>query len=170
MGHVYNIKKQFRVQIIGILEENIYSFNWPKMHLWKGAKKFGQGPSPPPIWTKSKRRAVFFLRRPSLTSSPHQQNSRGMNFREVLDEDSCALCVQPSPQRISLHMVFVWEIDKCENSNQISLHMFLWWALWIWEREYPNLWFLLWGTLNMWEDYPYLWVFVMRHSKHETEL
>ena len=36
-------KKQFKVQIIGILEE-IDSFYWPKMHLWKGAKKFGQGP------------------------------------------------------------------------------------------------------------------------------
>ena len=33
----------------------IDSFYWPKMHLWKGAKK-----SPPPIfWTKSKRTAVF---------------------------------------------------------------------------------------------------------------
>ena len=27
-------KKQFKVQIIGILEE-IDSFYWPKMHLWK---------------------------------------------------------------------------------------------------------------------------------------
>ena len=38
-------KKQFKVQIIGILEE-IDSFYWPKMHLWKSAKKFGQGPPP----------------------------------------------------------------------------------------------------------------------------
>ena len=51
-------KKQFKVQIIGILEE-INSFYWPKMHLWKGDKKFGQGP-PPLIWTKSKRWATFF--------------------------------------------------------------------------------------------------------------
>ena len=40
VGHVYNLKKQFKVQIIGILEE-IDSFYWPKMHLWKGAKKIG---------------------------------------------------------------------------------------------------------------------------------
>ena len=31
------------------------------MHQWKGDKKFGQGPPPPPlIWTKSKRTAAFF--------------------------------------------------------------------------------------------------------------
>ena len=39
------------VQIIGILEE-IDSFYWLKMHLWKGA--------PPLIWTKSKRTVAFF--------------------------------------------------------------------------------------------------------------
>ena len=37
-----------KVQIIGILQE-IDSFYWPKMHLWKGAKKFGRGP-PLLIW------------------------------------------------------------------------------------------------------------------------
>ena len=50
-------KKQFKVQIVGFMEE-IDSFSGPKMHLWKGQKKFGQGP--PLIWTKSKRRATFF--------------------------------------------------------------------------------------------------------------
>ena len=30
----------FKVQIIGILEE-IDSFYWPKLHLWKGDKRFG---------------------------------------------------------------------------------------------------------------------------------
>ena len=39
-------KKLFKVQIISILEE-IDSFYWPKMHSWKGDKKFGQGPLPP---------------------------------------------------------------------------------------------------------------------------
>ena len=43
---VYNLKKQLKVQIIGILEE-IDSIYWPKMHLWKGAKKIGEGPPPP---------------------------------------------------------------------------------------------------------------------------
>ena len=53
-------KKQFKVQIIGILEE-IDSFYWPKMHLRKGDKKFGQGPPPLPlIWTKSNKTAAFF--------------------------------------------------------------------------------------------------------------
>ena len=45
--------------IIGILEK-IDSFYWPKMHLWKGDKKFEQGPPPPLIWKKSKRTAVLF--------------------------------------------------------------------------------------------------------------
>ena len=44
MGHVYNLK-QFKVQIIAILEE-IDSFYWTKMHLWK-VSKIGQGPPPP---------------------------------------------------------------------------------------------------------------------------
>ena len=44
MGHVYNLKKQFKVQIIGVLEE-MDSFYWQKMQLWKGGKKIGQGPS-----------------------------------------------------------------------------------------------------------------------------
>ena len=34
-------KKQFKVQIIGIWKE-IDSFYWPKIHLWKVDKKFGQ--------------------------------------------------------------------------------------------------------------------------------
>ena len=58
LPNVHNLKKQFKFQIIGILEE-IHSFYWPKMHLWKGDKKIGQGPPPSLIWTKSKRTAVF---------------------------------------------------------------------------------------------------------------
>ena len=60
---IYTTYKKFKVQIISILEE-IDSFYWPNMHLWKGTKKFGQGPPPPPplIWTKSKRTAPFFVR------------------------------------------------------------------------------------------------------------
>ena len=56
---MYTTKKRFKVQIIGIFEE-IDSYYWPKMHLWKGAKKFEQGPPPPLIWTKFKRTAAFF--------------------------------------------------------------------------------------------------------------
>ena len=56
----------FKVQIIGILEE-IDSFYWPKMHLWKGAKKIGQGP-PPSHLDKIQKNSSFFLRRPSLIS------------------------------------------------------------------------------------------------------
>ena len=63
MGHVYNIKKQFKVQIIVILEE-IYPFYWPKMHLWKGDKKFGQ--APPPSFGQNPKEQQFFLRKPSL--------------------------------------------------------------------------------------------------------
>ena len=63
-GSCIQPKKELKVQIIGILEEINFYF-WPKMHLWKGDKKFGQGP-PPLIWTKSKRTAAFF-RTPSLS-------------------------------------------------------------------------------------------------------
>ena len=45
MLYIYNLQKQFKDQIIGVLEE-IDSFYWPKMHLWKGDKKIGQGPPP----------------------------------------------------------------------------------------------------------------------------
>ena len=59
-GSCIQPKKQFKVQIIGILEE-IDSFYWPKMHWLKGAKKFGQAPPSHShlIWTKSKRTAFF---------------------------------------------------------------------------------------------------------------
>ena len=46
MGHVYNIKKQFKVQIIVILEK-IDSFTYQKCTSWKGDKKNGQGPPTP---------------------------------------------------------------------------------------------------------------------------
>ena len=59
MGHVYNLKKQFKVQIIGILEE-IDSFYWPKMHLWKGDKKIGQGPAPAPHLDNIQKPSIFF--------------------------------------------------------------------------------------------------------------
>ena len=48
----------FKVQIIGILEE-IDSFYWPKLHLWKGDKKIGQGP-PPPYLDKIQKSSSFF--------------------------------------------------------------------------------------------------------------
>ena len=44
-GSCIQPKKQFKVQIIDILEE-IDSFCWPKMHFWKVDKKFGRGPPP----------------------------------------------------------------------------------------------------------------------------
>ena len=62
--------KQFKVQIIGILEE-IDSSNWPKMHLWKGDKKLGRAPHSL-IWTKSKRTAVFFWKSSLSTNSNYQ--------------------------------------------------------------------------------------------------
>ena len=40
-GSCIQPKKQFKIQIIGILEERD-SFYWSKMHLWKGHKKTGQ--------------------------------------------------------------------------------------------------------------------------------
>ena len=47
--YIYNLKKQFKVQIIGILEE-ADSFIDQKRTSWKCDKKFGEGPSPL-IWT-----------------------------------------------------------------------------------------------------------------------
>ena len=52
-------KKQFRIQIIGILEEED-SFYWQKMHLWKGDKKFGQG-LPPPHLDKIQKNSSYSL-------------------------------------------------------------------------------------------------------------
>ena len=49
-------KKQFKVQIIGLLEE-IDSFYWPKMHLNEKVPK--NWTVPPLVWTKSKRTEVF---------------------------------------------------------------------------------------------------------------
>ena len=53
-------KKQFKVQIIGILEE-IHSFYLPNMH-FLGAKNFWQGP--PPSFGKNSKRTVAFFRDP----------------------------------------------------------------------------------------------------------
>ena len=50
---------QYNVQIIGILEE-VHSFYWPKMHLWKGDKKIGQGPPPAPHLDKIQKTSNFF--------------------------------------------------------------------------------------------------------------
>ena len=55
---IYTTYKKFKVQIISILEE-IDSFYWQKMHIWKDDIKIGEGPPPPLIWTKSKRTAIF---------------------------------------------------------------------------------------------------------------
>ena len=48
MLYLFNLKSQFKAQIIGILEE-IDSLYWPKMHLWKGAKKLGRALPPPDL-------------------------------------------------------------------------------------------------------------------------
>ena len=61
--YIYSLKKQFKVQIIGTLEE-IDSSNWPKMHLWKGDKKFGQGPPPPHLDEMQKTSNFFLWNRP----------------------------------------------------------------------------------------------------------
>ena len=61
---MYILKQQFKVQIIGILLW-IDSFYWPKMHSWKVAKKFGQGP-PPPHLDKIQKNSHFFGK-PSLS-------------------------------------------------------------------------------------------------------
>ena len=55
---MYTTYKQFKVQIIGIFEE-IDSFYWPKMHLWKGDKKLRQGPPPPPLDKIQKNSNIF---------------------------------------------------------------------------------------------------------------
>ena len=57
-GSCIQLKKQFKIQIIGILEEKD-SFYWPKMHLWKGDKKFGQGPPPPSFGQNPKVKQFF---------------------------------------------------------------------------------------------------------------
>ena len=63
-GSCIQPKKQLKVQIIGILEE-IDSFYWPKTHLWKSDKNFGQGPSPPSFGQNPKEQQHFFVK-PSL--------------------------------------------------------------------------------------------------------
>ena len=56
-GSCIQPQKQFRVQIIGILEE-IDSFYWPKMRLWKGA-------GPLPSFGQNPKEQQFFFRIPS---------------------------------------------------------------------------------------------------------
>ena len=51
-------KKQFKVQIIDILEEKD-SFYWPKMHLWKGDKTLGRV-LPPPTFGQNQKNSNFF--------------------------------------------------------------------------------------------------------------
>ena len=60
-------KKLIKIQIIGIWEE-IDSFYWPKMRLWKGDKKFGQGPPPPPRLHKIQKNSNFSFVKPALTT------------------------------------------------------------------------------------------------------
>ena len=67
----WTAKKQFKVQIIGILEK-IDSYNWPKMHLWKVDKKFGQGP--PSFGQNPKEQQLFFRETfPYLSQSFHSK-------------------------------------------------------------------------------------------------
>ena len=49
-------KKLIKIQIIGILEE-IDSFYWPKMHLWKVDKNWA---APPPHLDKIQKNNYFF--------------------------------------------------------------------------------------------------------------
>ena len=63
-GPLIQPKKQFKVQIIGIFEE-IDSFIDQKCKFKEMYQKIWAGPSPL-IWTKSKRRATFFVK-PSLS-------------------------------------------------------------------------------------------------------
>ena len=51
-------KKQYKVQIIGILEEIDY-FYWPKMHLCKGGKNLGKA-LPPSFGQNPKEQQLFF--------------------------------------------------------------------------------------------------------------
>ena len=64
-------KKQFKVQIICILEE-INSFYWPKMHLRKGDKNLDRALPPPWFRQNPKEQQLFFatpsLNKPSLLS------------------------------------------------------------------------------------------------------
>ena len=55
---VMYLKKQFKVQIIGLLEEKRLLL-LTKNALMKRRQKIGQG-LPPLVWTKSKRTAAFF--------------------------------------------------------------------------------------------------------------
>ena len=67
MLYIYNLQKQSKDQIIGILEE-IDSFYWPKMHLWKGDNNLGR--ALPPSLDKIQKDSNFFFVKPSLTSYP----------------------------------------------------------------------------------------------------
>ena len=70
-------KEQFKVQIIGILEEKD-PFYWPKMHVWKGDKKFGQGP--PPHLNKIQKNSNFFSRNHALHRPDHYQYPWNASF------------------------------------------------------------------------------------------
>ena len=61
---VYNLKKQFKVQIIGILEEKD-SFYWPKCSSEKLPKNLGRA-SPHPAFGQNPKEQEFFLIKPSL--------------------------------------------------------------------------------------------------------
>ena len=63
-GSCLQPKKQLKVQVIGILED-LDSFNWPKVHLWKVEKEFRQGL--PPLLDKIQKNNYFFFLKPSLT-------------------------------------------------------------------------------------------------------
>ena len=74
--------------MIGILEE-IDSFYWPKMHLWKGDKKIGQGPPLPPHLDKIQKNSNFFFREtvPNFHykyKQRHQQHLYNLMKREII--------------------------------------------------------------------------------------
>ena len=68
-------KKQFKVQIIGIMEE-LNSFYLPKMHLWKGEKKLDRALLPPSHLDKIHKNSSFFR---DPFPKPGRQTGRNLN-------------------------------------------------------------------------------------------
>ena len=71
MVHVYNLKNSLKFKLLAFWRK--YSFYWPKIHLWKGDKKFGQGPPPPSFGQNPKEHLLFFVKPPEITRSRGSQ-------------------------------------------------------------------------------------------------
>ena len=101
-------KKQFKVQIIGILEERD-SFYWPKMHLRKGDKNLDRA-LPPPDLDKIQKNSSFFFATPSLNKP---------SLLSIFIPILCRpfhLCAQNQ-----------WDVSYCPSYTQPSLKMFPAW-------------------------------------------